>query len=424
MRRLLMIFQFDELKLLGLKPYWGFLRFFWRRCNEIRVWQVAGSLTFTTLLALVPVLTIVLVLVSAFPIFGDVTREFMDLVNSMIVPSGAAAVWDYLNEFKQQASQLTTVGVLMMLVTSLMLIQTIDQTFNRIWRVRRPRSPWLQFPVYWALLTFMPVLLALGVSLISQTAEFSGSLKMMAWFIFDVLVLYILYRVVPNRFVPAKHALCGALLTTVLLKFAKLGFDGYIQNFNSYQIIYGAFSAIPVFLVWLHLLWAIILLGAVLTASLSYWQGAVYLRPRGKHALFNDIVQILLMLSRAQADGRSLRVQHFRQHVNMGYDELGDLLDELAACDYISQEKNSWVLKQSPDMIKLIDLAGIFVYRLPAKPDGVHQGLRHLLQSCLQSLDISLSEFERQYVQPNQLPALSARVTQLLAEYADQHIAK
>lgn len=398
MRRLLMIFQFDELKLLGLKPYWGFLRFFWRRCNEIRVWQVAGSLTFTTLLALVPVLTIVLVLVSAFPIFGDVTLEFMQFVNTIIVPSGAVAVWDYLNEFNKQASRLTTVGVVMMLLTSLLLIKTIDQTFNRIWRVRRPRSPWLQFPVYWALLTFMPVLLALGVSLISQTAEFSGSLKMMAWFIFDVLVLYILYRVVPNRFVPAKHALCGALLTTVLLKFAKLGFDGYIQNFNSYQIIYGAFSAIPVFLVWLHLLWAIILLGAVLTASLSYWQGAVYLRPRGKHALFNDIVQILLMLSRAQADGRSLRVQHFRQHVNMGYDELGDLLEQLEDMGYVGSHKNGWLLKKSLEHITLRELVGHFVYMPSTIDSPIKFALAALMQSGFEMLDITLAEFERRFL--------------------------
>ncbi len=366
---------------------------------EIRLWQVSGSLTFTTLLALVPVLTIVLVLVSAFPIFGDVTLQFMELVNTIIVPSGAVAVWDYLNEFNKQASKLTAVGIVMMLITSLLLIQTIDQTFNRIWRVRRPRSAWLQFPVYWALLTFMPILLGLGVSAISQTTEFSGSLKMLAWFLFDVLVLYVLYRVVPNRFVPMQHALCGALLTTVLLKCAKIGFDSYIQNFNSYQLIYGAFSAIPVFLIWLHLLWTIILFGAVLTASLSYWQGAAYLRPKGQQALFNDVVQILLMLRRAQADGRALRVQNFRQHVNMGYDELGDLLERLEDMGYIGSHKHGWLLKKSLEHITLRDLVSKFVYMPSTIDSPIKFALAALMQSSFEVLDITLDEFEKRFLQ-------------------------
>ncbi len=366
---------------------------------EIRLWQVSGSLTFTTLLALVPVLTIVLVLVSAFPIFGDVTLQFMEFVNTIIVPSGAVAVWDYLNEFNKQASKLTAVGIVMMLITSLLLIQTIDQTFNRIWRVRRPRSAWLQFPVYWALLTFMPILLSLGVSAISQTTEFSGSLKMLAWFVFDVLVLYVLYRVVPNRFVPVQHALCGALLTTVLLKCAKIGFDSYIQSFNSYQLIYGAFSAIPVFLIWLHLLWTIILFGAVLTASLSYWQGAAYLRPKGQQALFNDVVQILLMLRRAQADGRALRVQNFRQHVNMGYDELGDLLERLEDMGYIGSHKHGWLLKKSLEHITLRDLVSKFVYMPSTIDSPIKFALAALMQSSFEVLDITLDEFEKRFLQ-------------------------
>ncbi len=366
---------------------------------EIRLWQVSGSLTFTTLLALVPVLTIVLVLVSAFPIFGDVTLQFMEFVNTIIVPSGAVAVWDYLNEFNKQASKLTAVGIVMMLITSLLLIQTIDQTFNRIWRVRRPRSAWLQFPVYWALLTFMPILLSLGVSAISQTTEFSGSLKMLAWFVFVDLVLYVLYRVVPNRFVPVQHALCGALLTTVLLKCAKIGFDSYIQSFNSYQLIYGAFSAIPVFLIWLHLLWTIILFGAVLTASLSYWQGAAYLRPKGQQALFNDVVQILLMLRRAQADGRALRVQNFRQHVNMGYDELGDLLERLEDMGYIGSHKHGWLLKKSLEHITLRDLVSKFVYMPSTIDSPIKFALAALMQSSFEVLDITLDEFEKRFLQ-------------------------
>lgn len=407
---------------------WQFSLFLLRRFDEIGVIKIAGSLTFTTLLALVPVLTVMLVVVAAFPMFANVSQQFTAAVNSILVPSGAAVILDYLNQFKDKASGLTAMGLVGMGVTSILLIQTIDQTFNRIWRVKTSRSLFQQVPIYWALLTLTPVVLGLGASMTSKIQAAFPELWLgignLPQILLTVAVLYFAYRVVPNRYVPSKHALCGALITALAVELAKWGFGIYVHNFNSYELIYGVFAAIPVFLVWLHLLWSLILTGAVLTASLSYWRGNAFLRTRDENSPFDDVLRILLILKQAHLHGKSVSLPDFRQKINMGYDELGDLLDELAARDYISQEKNSWVLKQSPDMIKLIDLAGIFVYRLPAKPDGVHQGLRHLLQSCLQSLDISLSEFERQYVQPNQLPALSARVTQLLAEYADQHIAK
>lgn len=396
MSHLLTIFPFKQ-----LQPYWAFCLFVGRRCNAIRVWQVAASLTFTTLLALVPVLTITLVLISAFPMFNEIKLDFMALINNLIMPSGAVAMWEYFNQFNQQAKKLTLVGILMMLLTSLLLIQTIDQTFNRIWRVRKPRSAWLQFPMYWALLTFMPIVLGVGISVIGQSLGISGSLKPFIWFIFNVIVFYLLYSLVPNRFVPQSHAWIGASLTAILLKLTKLSFDGYIHNFNNYQLIYGAFSAIPVFLVWLHLLWAIILLGAVLTASLSYWQGAVYLQNTRQKTLFNDIVQILLMLRQAQREGKTLKVKHFRPYVSMGYDELGDILDQLEDMGYIASHKHSWLLQKSLEHITLAELVKQFVYTTSPINSPIQHALNNLMNPNLSSLNMTLDEFERQHIFPS-----------------------
>lgn len=143
----------------------GFALFVWKRFNEIRVPQVSASLTFTTLLALVPVLTVALAVVSAFPMFDSLSAAFVGFVNQTVVPQGVDTVFEYINEFKQKASQLTAIGVIMLGVTSLMLIQTIDQTFNRIWRVNTQRPLVMQFLVYWALLTLGPLALGIGGSL-------------------------------------------------------------------------------------------------------------------------------------------------------------------------------------------------------------------------------------------------------------------
>ncbi len=214
---------------------YGFAVFLWRRFNEIRVPQVSASLTFTTLLAMVPVLTVTLVVVSAFPMFSQLSDSFVQIINNTIVPQGAETVLDYMNEFKGKASSLTAIGIIMLVVTSLLLIQTIDQTFNRIWQVRTQRPLWSQILVYWSLLTLGPI--AIGVSVSTWSIVMKSShlgelypvvaavLSVSMSILFTTCILWLLYRMVPNRFVPALHALIGAGITAVLLELARFGFS-------------------------------------------------------------------------------------------------------------------------------------------------------------------------------------------------------
>lgn len=395
---------FSRLQALRQTRVGGFALFLYKRFMEIRVPQVSASLTFTTLLALVPVLTVTLVVVSAFPMFDSLSSSFVEFVNQTIVPTGADAVFGYINEFKGKASNLTTIGLLMLLVTSLLLIQTIDQTFNRIWHVKTPRSIWMQFLVYWALLTFGPLVIGIGLSSWTVLLSYSDFkqqfpflapvVKFFTSMIFSTVLLWLLYHLVPNRFVPAKHALLGALVTAVLLEIARFGFAWYIGNFNGYASIYGAFSAIPVFLLWLNLLWMLVLTGAVFTSSLSYWKGEAFRRSSDARGRFDDVLKILLLLNEAQQKGRSLKVQDFRNHINMGYDELGELLDKLAKNGYVYNGKQGWVLKTLAENINLEDLFKQLIYR-PArsKNDYISGSVDQIMQTSLQSMDISLAEF-------------------------------
>ena len=149
-----------------------------RRFDEERVPQVAASMTFTTLLALVPVLTVMVVIASAFPVFDQWSGEFVSFINRTIVPQGADMVFDYINAFRDKATKLTAIGSVMLVVTSLMLIRTIDNAFNRIWRVNSQRPWMMQFLVYWALLTFGPLSFGRGLVGRNRSGASGGRLGM------------------------------------------------------------------------------------------------------------------------------------------------------------------------------------------------------------------------------------------------------
>ncbi|EMR8194268.1 YihY family inner membrane protein [Neisseria gonorrhoeae] len=385
----------------------AFAWFVIRRFSEERVPQAAASMTFTTLLALVPVLTVMVAVASIFPVFDRWSDSFVSFVNQTIVPQGADMVFDYIDAFRDQANRLTAIGSVMLVVTSLMLIRTIDNAFNRIWRVNTQRPWMMQFLVYWALLTFGPLSLGVGISfmvgsvqdsvLSSGAQQWADALKTAARLAFMTLLLWGLYRFVPNRFVPARQAFVGALITAFCLETARFLFTWYMGNFDGYRSIYGAFAAVPFFLLWLNLLWTLVLGGAVLTSSLSYWQGEAFRRGFDSRGRFDDVLKILLLLDAAQKEGRTLSVQEFRRHINMGYDELGELLEKLARHGYIYSGRQGWVLKTGADSIELSELFKLFVYRpLPVERDHVNQAVDAVMTPCLQTLNMTLAEFDAQ----------------------------
>ena len=137
--------------------------------------------------------------------------------------------------------------------------------------------------------------------------------------------------------------------------------------------------------------------GAVLTSSLSYWQGEAFRRGFDSRGRFDDVLKILLLLDAAQKEGRTLSVQEFRRHINMGYDELGELLEKLARYGYIYSGRQGWVLKTGADSIELSELFKLFVYRpLPVERDHVNQAVDAVMTPCLQTLNMTLAEFDAQ----------------------------
>lgn len=249
--------------------------------DQDRCVRVAAALSFTTLIALVPLLTVVLSMLSLFPVFEDWTLRLEDVVFRQFVPTAGEAVRDYLLEFSDKAGRLTALGLVFLFVSTLLLLATIEDSFNDIWRIKRGRRMFQRLLVYWALITLGPVLIVASLSISSALLSVAnvpdhpllegataGLLRYLP-FLLEAGAFVLFYKTIPNTEVRLGHAVTGGIVAALLFELAKQGFAYYILNFPSYQVIYGALATIPIFFVWVYLSWLVMLIGAVIAAVLG-----------------------------------------------------------------------------------------------------------------------------------------------------------
>ncbi len=263
-----------------LRSAWRFLKYFGKRCIDDRITIIAGHLTFVSMLALVPMMVVMFSVFAAFPMFAELREQLESFLFANLIPTSSEVISEYMNKFVGNVSKMTTVGVIFVIVVAINLISTIDATMNRIWRNHKRRRLVVALAVYWMILTLGPILMGSGMAvssyLISLTAfaetYVSGlrtTLLSVVPLLTSIIAFMLLYVLMPNRVVRARHAFWGALLAAVLFELSKSGFAAYITAFPSYEAIYGALAAIPILLLWIFVSWNIVLLGAELTASIE-----------------------------------------------------------------------------------------------------------------------------------------------------------
>ncbi|MCL2297610.1 MAG: YihY family inner membrane protein [Proteobacteria bacterium] len=392
-----------DFSLLRRYRIFGFTRFLSQRMLELRMTQAAASLTFATLLALVPLLTVALIVLSAFPVFGEFADRFKLLALGMLVPEYADRVGDYVEEFLRNVGNLTAAGVILLGIAAFLLLHTIESAFNDIWATRNRRSLMQQCLVYWMILTLGPLLIGAGFTLwrwLHHHFGVSDGWPLLAY-LFHFLstwgtttaLLWLVYRVVPNRHVPWRHALIGAAFAALLVEGGRYAFSYYVGKVTSYQLVYGAFASLPIFLLWLYCLWLVVLAGAIIAASLSYWRGAAWRRPCDFRRRFQDAVEILLQLYEAQHEGRALQLTHLRRHINAGDDQIVLLLDTLTHKNMIHRGRDGWVLQRCAETLRLDEVMRLFLDEHPSEPeDLVEIELQGLLHPVFERLNISLDE--------------------------------
>ncbi|KYK72292.1 membrane protein [Aggregatibacter actinomycetemcomitans serotype e str. SC936] len=256
----------------------SFCTLFWQRFNHNKLTQAAGYLTYSTMLAIVPLIMVVFSIFSAFPVFNEVTGALKAFIFTNFAPSAGDVVGQYIDEFVNNSKQMSAVGIISLIVVALMLINSIDRTLNGIWHDTSTRPIFTSFAIYWLILTLGPLLVGTSIAassyvktMFEHSAASSFGLKLLGfvpflstWFIFTVI-----YMVVPNKKVSIKHSAAGALIAAVFFTLGKQAFAWYIVTFPSYQLIYGAMATLPIMLLWIQLSWTFVLLGAQLAAVLA-----------------------------------------------------------------------------------------------------------------------------------------------------------
>ncbi|CAB3939525.1 YihY family inner membrane protein [Achromobacter insolitus] len=334
------------------------VRFSAERAGEEKLLQVASSLTFTTVLAIVPMLAVVLSLFTAFPVFQEFRVALEDfLANSLMPPSVSDNIMDYLNQFARQASRLTAIGGAFLLITSLLLIMTIDKAFNDIWHVTRQRPLRQRALVYWAIITLGPVVAGASLWATSFVARESLGLVRDVPEAVSVAVSFIpliltglgfaaLFVMVPNREVLWRDALVGGCVTAIVLEIMKSAFAYYLTRFPTYTVIYGAFATLPIFLLWIYLSWLAVLLGAILASSAPLIRLGRWDINRYPGAPFVDAVDALRTLRQAQATNPpGLPANVLAAQLRLHQDELNEVLETLAEMGLATRSPEGlWVL--------------------------------------------------------------------------------
>ncbi|MFO0029409.1 MAG: YihY family inner membrane protein [Pseudomonadota bacterium] len=258
----------------------AFARFVWHRFDDEQCFSAAGTLSFTTVFALVPQTTAVFGILAAVPVFQQWSDRISDFVFTHFVPAAAQAMQTYLLDFAGNAKRLTTAGALALLVSALVMMSSVEESFNRIFRAPARKRRLARFVVYWTVLTLGPILIAGSLGLSSYLLALPGvEGRVDAWHLGERLLrvlpylvtwgaLALAYLVVPNAPVRFRHAAVGGLLASLLFEATKQAFAQYLSQ-ASYEQVYGVLAAVPIFLLWIYLSWVVVLVGASITASLS-----------------------------------------------------------------------------------------------------------------------------------------------------------
>jgi membrane protein len=348
-----------------------------QRFAEDRLGQTAGALTFTTTIALVPLITVSLAVVTAFPLFDQFQNVLQRwLIASLIPDSISRQVLGYLTQFTTKASRLGVLSFAVLMFSALALVFTIDRSLNAIWRVNKVR-PWGQrLLLYWAALTLGPVLVAAGLVTMASVILWSGgSLRSqsptmkLALDALEFVLLWggisALYRFVPNTHVPWRQVLGGSLGTTLVLELARGLLTWYLARMSTFSLVYGAFATVPILLVWIYMAWLIVLFGAVITAYLPSLLLGVGRRGTGPGFGFELALDTLRLLSQARSSPeRGLLALALSERLRTDHLQIERVLDELVQLRWVGQLATQeadvepvFVLLAEPELTMLEPLA-------------------------------------------------------------------
>lgn len=259
-----------------IKQFFTFLLY---RVRNDMIFRVASSLSYTSLIAIVPLIAVMLSIFSAFPVFDNVKEIVQNTIVQNIVPATDADVAQYINDFIRSSAQLTALGVVGVAVTAIMLLSTIENSFNFIFKVKRARRITSKITLYWTIITLGPLLLGAAVSIrgyfytlqrfVPDSVNNFILVGKVLPAILTLTILVMVYLFMPNKKLHFLNALSGALTALILFWVLRSGFAWFMLQNATYKTLYGALAVIPVSLIWMYLSWSVVIFGAVVTAALE-----------------------------------------------------------------------------------------------------------------------------------------------------------
>ncbi len=325
--------------------------------------SAAAALTYTTLFAVVPLMTVTYTFFSILPEYAHLGEQVQTFIFQNFVPGSSDVVQDKLNEFTTRARNLTAVGFVFLFITSFLMLVTIEKSFNMIWHVPEPRKGLQRFLLYWGVLSLGPAcvvagmlssLYILGLPLVSDL-DAVGLGEMLLSYLPVLLSLAgftVLYYAVPNCHVPFNHALLGGFVTMMVFQSA---FEIFAQTSKwfSYNAVYGTFAAVPVFLLWLYMVWVIVLCGAIFVRSLSLTTD----NGESHEPLIIKAARVLRLLHEAHLDGRSVTDREINLTVRLNQHEYDRILDVFQTLKLLGQtDQEHWILGRSLKAVTLWEL--------------------------------------------------------------------
>ncbi|WP_194723589.1 YihY family inner membrane protein [Noviherbaspirillum malthae] len=376
-----------------LEDVHGLVQFARRRLNEERLPQVVGSLTFTTVLALVPLLTIAFAIFTTFPLFNTFRAALEAYFIKSLMPKAIAnTILGYLSQFASKATRLSAIGAVVLIMTAFIMMLTVDRAFNQIWRVRTARPFTQRLVIYWAIVTLGPLLIGVSLTFTSDlfraTDGLVTGLPVIGDTIYTVLSVLLtmgaytlLYMTVPNRTVDWRDAACGGLLAATAFEIAKKVFVVFITKIPTYTVIYGTLAALPLFLIWIYVSWWITLMGAVLASALPIVKYERWWHVPTPGSAFIDAMAVLTVLNEARVTAHNAAVdaRTLRSLTRLGFDESEALLEKMLDAGWVGRIRpeqrrrvrfgtrlaeglDAWTLLANPGQLKLADVYRLFVF--------------------------------------------------------------
>jgi membrane protein len=362
----------------------SFLRYVLARFQADGCTEVAGSLAYASLLAIVPVLAIGLAMFANFSGFSNMRAELLGILFDNLAPSMGTVVQKYLDTFIRNAGKTTGAGVIGLVVTSILLINTIQVAFDRIWGSTSRRAKWGRLPVYWALITLGPILFGVSFSIstyffrIAGKTDFYGVstgvelLANVGPYFLETAGFVLFYRLMPTRYVRIPDAIWGGLSAALLFEIVKRLFGLYLK-YVSYQQLYGALATIPIFLLWMYLAWITALIGAEVTAALPEWRAGR--RSVAPHHRRGDQLSLglaaLALLKQARSHGAGLRTQEIVRELQADPVRMQFILETLKSRNVIAlNDSGRWLLARDLGSLSLHQLCRMLGISLATTEGG------------------------------------------------------